>query len=155
YADEDVDRHLKLRVPVKAGPHAITAAFIPKTGALIETERQPYAAHFNMDRHPRVQPAVYSISVTGPFAATGAGETPSRKRIFVCRPLRASEEEGCARTIISTLARRAYRRPVSDEDIRMPLAFYKSAREEGDFDTGIEMALRAILTSTEFLIRIE
>jgi hypothetical protein len=155
YADEDVDRNLKIRVPVKAGPHAVGAAFIPKTGALIETERQPYIAHFNMDRHPRVQPALYSISVTGPFNATGAGDTPSRNRIFVCRPARASEEERCATTILSTLARRAYRRPVTDEDIRMPLTFYRNARREGDFETGIEMALRAILTSTEFLIRVE
>jgi len=155
YADEDVDRHLKLRVPVKAGPHAVTAAFIPKTGALIETERQPYNAHFNMDRHPRVQPAVYSISVTGPFNATGAGDTPSRNQIFVCRPARVSDEDRCASTIISRLARRAYRRPVTDDDIRMPLAFYKEARKGADFDTGIEMAVRAILTSTEFLIRVE
>jgi hypothetical protein len=155
YADEDVDRNLKTRIAVKAGPHDIAAAFIPKTGALIETERQPYAAHFNMDRHPRVQPAVYSISVTGPFNATGAGDTPSRKRIFACRPERVSEEERCASTILSTLARRAYRRPVTAEDIRMPLAFYREARREGDFETGIEMALRAILTSTEFLIRVE
>jgi hypothetical protein len=86
YADENVDRHLKLRVPVKAGPHAIGATFIVKTEALIETERQPYVAHFNMDRHPRTQPAVYSISVTGPFDATGAGDSPSRKKLFVCRP---------------------------------------------------------------------
>ena len=155
YADEDVDRNLKIRVPVKAGPHLIGATFIPKTGALIETERQPYVAHFNMDRHPRVQPAVYSISVTGPFNATGAGDTPSRKRIFVCRPARVSEEDRCATTILSTLARRAYRRPATDEDIRMPLAFYKDARRNSDFETGIEMALRAILTSTEFLIRVE
>jgi hypothetical protein len=108
-----------------------------------------------MDRHPRVQPAVYSISVTGPFNTTGVGDTPSRKRVLVCRPTRASEEERCATTIISTLARRAYRRPVTDEDLRMPLNFYKEARREGDFETGIEMALRSILTSTEFLIRVE
>src|SRR5262249_1891651 len=155
YSDEDVDRHLKIRVPLKAGPHAIGATFIPKSGALIETERQPYIAHFNMDRHPRVQPAVYSISVTGPFDATGAGDTPSRKRIFVCRPSRASEEDRCATNIISTLARRAYRRPITNDDIRMPLAFYRDARKDGDFETGIEMALRAILTSPEFLIRME
>ena len=155
YADEDVDRNLKIRVPVHAGPHSIAATFIPKTGALIETQRQPYIAHFNMDRHPRVQPALYSISVTGPFNATGAGDTPSRKRIFVCRPARASEEDRCAGNIISTLARRAYRRPVTDDDIRTPLSFYKEARRNGDFDAGIEMALRAILTSPEFLIRVE
>src|SRR5262245_13808337 len=155
YADEDVDKNLKTRVAVKGGPHTVAATFIPKTGALIETERQPYVAHFNMDRHPRVQPAVYSISVTGPFNATGVGDTPSRKRILVCRPTKTSEEERCATTIISTLARRAYRRPVTDEDLRMPLNFYKEARKEGDFETGIEMALRSILTSTEFLIRVE
>jgi hypothetical protein len=155
YADEDVDKHLKLRLAVKAGPHVIGAAFLMKTEALIETERQPYIAHFNMDRHPRVQPAVYSISVTGPFDATGVSDTPSRKRIFVCRPARASDEDRCARTIVSTLARRAYRRPVTDDDIRMPLGFYKDARRDGDFDAGIEMALRAILTSPEFLIRVE
>src|SRR5262249_39589566 len=86
---------------------------------------------------------------------TGVGDTPSRKRIFVCRPAKASEEERCANTIISTLARRAYRRPVTDDDLRMPLNFYKEARREGDFETGIEMALPSILTSTEFLIRVE
>src|SRR6185503_20794824 len=106
YADEDVDKNLKIRVPVHAGPHAIAATFIPKTGALIETERQPYVAHFNMDRHPRVQPALYSISVTGPFNSLGAGDTPSRKRLFGCRPAKTSDEDRCATTILSTLARR-------------------------------------------------
>src|SRR5215510_14644430 len=105
YSDQDVDKNLKLPLPVKAGPHSIGASFILKTEALIETERQPYVAHFNMDRHPRVQPAVYSISVTGPFDATGAGDTPSRKKIFVCRPTKASDDEKCAKTIISTIAR--------------------------------------------------
>jgi mono/diheme cytochrome c family protein len=62
YSDQDVDKNLRIRVPVKAGPHSVAAAFLMKTGALIETERQPYLAHFNMDRHPRVQPAVYSVS---------------------------------------------------------------------------------------------
>src|SRR5262249_4207187 len=154
YSDEDVDRHLRLRVPVKAGPHAVGAAFIPKTNALIETERQPYNSHFNMDRHPRVQPAVYSISVTGPFNATGAGETPSRRRIFVCRPTKAADEERCATNIISTLARRAYRRPVTNDDLRMPLAFYKDARAEGNFEAGIEKALRVILNNTQVIFLI-
>ena len=155
YSDQDVDKNLKIRIPVKAGPHAVGADFILKTEALIETERQPYIAHFNQDRHPRTQPGVYSVSITGPFDSTGTGDTPSRHRIFVCRPAKASDEERCAANILSTLARRAYRRPVTDDDIRMPLAFYKNARENGDFDAGIEMALRAILTSPEFLIRVE
>jgi hypothetical protein len=155
YSDQDVDKNLKVRMPVKAGPHSVGAAFIKKTDALIETERQPYIAHFNMDRHPRVQPAVYSVSIAGPFDAAGASETPSRSRIFVCRPSKTLDEERCAARILSTIARRAYRRPVTGEDIRMPLSFYRDARRSGDFESGIEMALRAVLTSTEFLIRIE
>jgi hypothetical protein len=158
YADEAVDKDLKVRIPVRAGPHAITATFIRKTSALAEVERQPYIARFNMDRHPRNQPAVYSVSIGGPFEATGAGDTPSRKRLFVCKPAAAatpSAEERCATTILSTLARRAYRRPVTNDDLRVPLKFYKEARAEGGFDAGIEMALRAVLTSAEFLFRVE
>jgi len=158
YADEAVDRDLRVTIPVKAGPHAIGATFLRKTSALQETERQPYDAHFNMDRHPRIQPAVYSVSIGGPFDAAGSGDTPSRKRIFTCRPAgkdASAAEERCATTILSTLARRAYRRPVTSEDLRVPLQFYRDARSEADFDAGIEMALRAILTSPEFLFRIE
>jgi len=155
YADEAVDKDLKIRVPVAAGPHELGVTFPRRTFALPETERQPHKAHFNMDRHPRIQPAVYSVSITGPFEARGAAALPSRRRIFVCRPSRASEEADCAKTILSTLARRAYRRPVTDADLQAPLAFYKEARAEAGFDDGIEMALRAILASTEFLFRIE
>src|SRR5262249_36312554 len=155
YTDGEVDSHLKARIPVAAGPHDIGAAFIKKSSALLETELQPYQAHFNYYRHPRTQPAVYSVSVTGPFDATGVGETPSRRRIFVCRPTRPSDEERCATAIIANLARRAYRRPVTNEDLRIPLGFYKDARAEGNFETGIEMALRTILTNAEFIFRVE
>jgi len=155
YSDEAVDKNLKIRLPVQAGPHELGVTFPRKTFALPETERQPYEAHFNMDRHPRIQPAVYSVSLTGPFATGGAADMPSRRRIFVCRPISASGEAGCARTIISTLARRAYRRPVTEVDLQVPLTSYKEARAEEGFDAGIEMALRAILASTEFLFRIE
>ena len=154
YADAAVDRNLKVRVPVPAGPHELGVTFARKTFALPETERQPYKAHFNMDRHPRIQPAVYSVSVTGPFEASAAVDTPSRRRIFVCQPA-AADEADCARTIVANLARRAYRRAVTNADLEVPLSFYKDARAEGGFDAGIEMALRAILASTEFLFRIE
>ena len=155
YADVEGDKDLKVRIPLKAGPHAIGATFIRKTSALLETERQPYQSHFNQDRSPRTQPAVYSISVVGPFDATSSGDTPSRRRIFVCRPARPADEDRCASTIISSFARRAYRRAVNAEDLRAPLTFYKTARAEADFDTGIEMALRAVLASAEFLFRVE
>jgi mono/diheme cytochrome c family protein len=155
YADEAVDKNLKLRLPVEAGPHELAVTFLRKTFALPETERQPYQAHFNMDRHPRIQPAVYSVSITGPFEPGTATDTPSRDRIFVCRPSGPSAEADCAKKIVATLARRAYRRPVSDADLQAPLAFYNAARADGGFDAGIEMALRAILASTEFLFRVE
>src|SRR3989449_1073290 len=134
YADAEADKNLKVRMAVKAGPHDIGAAFIKKDSALLETERQPYQAHFNFYRHPRTQPAVYSVSVTGPFDATGAGDTRSRRRVFVCRPAKPSDEERCATNIISNLARRAYRRPVTNGDLRVPLAFYKDARAAGQFE---------------------
>ncbi len=155
YADEDVDKGLLVRLSVDAGPHVVGAAFLKKSSALIETERQPYDAHFNMDRHPRTQPAVRSVAIAGPFEATGAGDTPSRRRVFVCQPVVVAEEAACARTIIENLARRAYRRPVSGADLAAPLAFYERGRAHGGFEDGIELALRALLTSTEFLFRIE
>jgi mono/diheme cytochrome c family protein len=155
YADEAVDKNLNVRLPVKAGPHDIGVTFPRKTFALPETERQPHKAHFNMDRHPRIQPAVYSVALVGPFDASSVSDTPARSRIFTCRPARPSEEAACARTILSTLARRAYRRAVTGADLAMPLAFYRDARAEGGFEAGIEMALRAVLASTEFLFRIE
>ena len=158
YADEAVDKDLKVRVPVQAGPHEVAVTFPRRTFALPETERQPHKAHFNMDRHPRIQPAVYSVSITGPFDAGAVADTPSRRRIFVCAPGRgasAPDEDACAKTIVSTLARRAYRRPVTDADVRAPLEFYRKARAEAGFEAGIEMALRATLASTEFLFRIE
>ena len=155
YADEDVDKHLNVRIPIASGPHTFGAAFLQKNSALIETERQPYEAQFNQDRHPRQQPAVHSVSISGPFKPSGAGDTPSRTRIFSCRPSTAADEADCAATIISGLARRAYRRPVTFTDIEMPMAFYEEGRAGGDFEAGIELALRALLTSPEFLFRIE
>jgi mono/diheme cytochrome c family protein len=152
---ETFDKFLNVRIPVTAGPHALGAAFLKKPSALLTTERQPYQAHFNMDRHPRVQPALYSISVVGPYEAKGPGKTPTRNRIFVCQPANASEEDACAKRILSTLIRRAYRRPVTDKDVEVPLKFYRDGKAGGGFDAGIEMALQALLVSPEFLFRVE
>jgi hypothetical protein len=150
-----VDEHLKIRVPVPAGPHNLGVTFIEDNSALLETKRQPFQAHFNMHRHPRIAPAVFQISITGPYESRGAGDTPSRARIFECRPMNASEEEDCARRILSSLTRRAYRRPISNDDLDRLLGFYREGRQEKDFDAGIENALTAILVSPEFLFRIE
>ena len=153
--DDLVDKDLHIRIPVKAGPHTLGVAFPKKPSLLLETERQPYQAHFNMYRHPRITPALYSILVVGPYDATGAGDTPSRRRIFVCHPAKASEEEGCAKQILSNFAKRAYRRPVTDADLEMPLKFYRDTRTGGGFEAGIERAMRALLISPEFLFRVE
>ena len=157
YSDEGIDNHLNVRLGVTAGPHAVGATFIKKNSALLETSRQPYQAHFNNDRHPRQQPAVRTMSIVGPFDPTGVGETPSRDRIFTCRPANgsAARAEECATSIIGTLARRAYRRPVTVDDLDQLLSFYREGYADGGFDVGIETALRALLASPEFLFRVE
>ena len=151
----EADRHLDVRVPVRAGPHAVGITFVKKPSLLQETARKPYQAHFNSYRHPRIQPAIYSVSIVGPHGAAAAGDTPSRRRIFVARPSTAEDEERAARTILETLLRRAYRRPVSEADVRGPLELYREARADADFDAGIEMALSGILVSPQFLFRLE
>jgi hypothetical protein len=152
---QTADLHLKARVQVTAGPHNLGVTFVKKSSSLLETKRQPLQAHHNMHRHPRLTPALYQVSITGPFRAEGPGETPSRRRIFVCKPNEQGEEDTCAKTILTTLARRAYRRPVNEADLRKPIELYHSARSEEGFDAGIEMALSAILVNPQFLFRIE
>jgi hypothetical protein len=150
-----VDQHLKVRVPVTAGPHEVGVAFLKKPSLVPEGARQPYQARFNSYRHPRIQPAVYEVSIIGPYAAAGPGDSPSRRRLFVSRPGNAGQEERAAREILTTLMRRAYRRPVTDADLQGPLALYRKARAGGDFDAGIEMALSSVLVSPNFLFRVE
>ena len=146
-----VDKHLIVRIPLKAGPHVIAADFPKKSTPLLETERQPYPAHFNMDRHPRIQPGVYTLSVQGPYDSRGPGDTPSRRRIFVC----STQDDACAKRIFTNLARHAYRRPVTDADLVAPLRFYRDTHTRANFDESIEMGVRAILVSPEFLFRVE
>ena len=152
---EAVDQHLDVRVPVSAGPHVLGVTFPKKPTLLLETPRQPYHAHFNSYRHPRVQPAIYSVSIVGPYAATGAGDTPSRRRIFVARPTGPDQEDRCAKQILSALIRRAYRRPITESDLRGPFDLYRAARAEDGFEAGIESALAAVLVSPHFLFRVE
>ncbi len=149
-----VDQEFNVRVPVKAGPHMVAAAFPKLPTTLLETERQPYQAHFNMDRHPRIQPAVYTLTINGPYDVKGPGDTPSRRKIFSCKPSVAGGEDACAKQILSRLMRSAYRRPVTDADLNAPMKFFRDARSNG-FDHGIEMALCAVLVSPEFLFRVE
>ncbi len=152
---DNVDAHLKLRMPVTAGPHTLGVTFPKRPSLLIETVRQPYEAHFNYYRHPRIQPAVYEVSITGPYDAAGPGRTPSRERVFICRPATPDEDDACAARILQNLMRRAYRRPVTEADLQGPFELYRAARAADGFEAGVEMALAAVLVSPEFLFRIE
>lgn len=151
----NVDKHLKTRTFVHAGPRKVGVTFLQQSYSLLENKRQPYEAHFNLFRHPRLSPAVYQISITGPFDARGAGKTPSREKIFMNRPSEASEEEPVACEILANLMKRAYRRSISEVDITRPLAFYRAGAREGGFEAGIESALESILVSPNFLFRVE
>jgi hypothetical protein len=145
---------MQVRVSVKAGPRVVTAAFIKKTDALAESVRQPFDRPHGEGDYLMYQPHIGAITITGPFNATGVQDTPSRRRIFVCRPSNPADETACAKRIVSSLARRAYRRPVTDTDIKALLTFYSEGRAAARFEAGIERAVRAILVSPAFLFRV-
>ncbi len=147
---DKVDAHLKVRVPVAAGPRQVGVTFVKNPSSLQETKREPYRARFNMHRHPRLGPAVYQISINGPYNSTGAGDTPSRRRIFG-----SGLSERNAEKILSSLMRRAYRRPVTTNDLAKPMEFYRNTSATEGFEAGIEAALSAVLVSPEFLFRVE
>ena len=146
--------NLHARVQVSAGSRVVTAAFVKKTDALAESLRQPFDRPHGEGDYLLYQPHVGTLTIAGPFNAAGAGDTPARRRIFSCRPASAAGEASCAREIIATLARRAYRRPVTETDIGALFRFYEEGRERGGFEAGIERALRALLVSPDFLFRV-
>ena len=153
---------LKMRAPVKAGAHDVGVTFLrlPPVATVQRLYRQPFKKpllEYAVDRAMAITvPFVSKVTISGPFQAYSASETPSRRTIFVCRPTGAADEAACARTILTTLAQRAYRRPVTVADVQPLLGFYTQVREEGDgFEAGIENALLALLTSREFWFRQE
>ena len=152
---DDVDGRFTVRVPLKAGPAQIGVAFVEKTHALNTRRLQSYVRSSSDTIDFSGYPHIDEIILTGPFKVTGVGDTPSRRRIFVCQPKAASEEDGCARKILATLARRAYRGDVSKEDLQTLQDFYQRGRQDGSFDTGIDLALRRMLSSPKFLVRVE
>jgi hypothetical protein len=146
---------LEARLFVKAGPQTLTVAFLKKTLAPVEDLVEPFERSTFDPSDPKGLPHVLSVSIGGPFEAKGSGDTPSRRRIFTCHPVATSEEIPCARKIISTLASHAYREPVSDSDLETLLGFYQEGRNQGNFENGIEMALRRVLASPQFVFRFE
>ncbi|MBG87871.1 MAG: hypothetical protein CMO80_13335 [Verrucomicrobiales bacterium] len=152
---DKIDQHLKVKTFVKAGPRKVGAAFHQKSQSLLENKRQPFEASFNFHRHPRKNPAVYYVSITGPFTSTGVGATPSRRKIFISRPENGLDEEQVAEAVLANLMKRAYRRAIAKADLQQPMAFYRGGAKEGGFDKGIESALSAILVNPAFLFRVE
>ena len=153
---EEIDKRLTVRVQVKAGPRTVIATFLKQSDAQADDVLQPYM-RTNLDPLGyRGLPAVDRVSVAGPFKPTGAGDTPSRRQIFTCKPSSATEEPVCARQIISKLARKAYRRPVTQSDLDNLIGFYQRGRNEGgNFESGIEAAIQLLLASPDFLFRFE
>ena len=151
---DTLDRRLRTRVPVKAGPHAVGVTFLRKNSAQSDEPLQPFTRNLDLQDMNGV-PIINFIQVTGPFAATGPGDTPSRRRIFVCTPAAEREAVGCAKKVLTSLARRAYRRPPTDAEVDSLLGFYTAGRKRGTFDTGIEEALALVLASPKFLFRAE
>ena len=139
---------IEVRIPIKAGPRLIGVAFVERSEARDEATLRPRM------RGRGSQPALLNVTISGPYNAIGSGDTPSRRRIFVCHPKTRADEYPCAKKILSTLARRAYRRPVTDEDLSDLLPFFFSGVDSG-FDSGIQRALERLLVSPQFLFRIE
>ncbi|MGB6219563.1 DUF1592 domain-containing protein [Haloferula sp.] len=153
-----VDANLKQRIRVPGGPQKLGVTFVQKSSSLLEIKRKPYEAQYNMHRHPRQAPAIFQVSISGPFENSTIGEeksTPSRKRIFTRIPENEADEVACAEEILSGLMRRAYRRPVGEEDLAGPMRFFEEVSAEDGFESGIEAALSSILVSPRFLFRIE
>jgi hypothetical protein len=145
---EKIDAHLKARFHVQSGQHDLGVTFLPSGSPVLERLRQPYKSSYNLHRHPRLSPAVYQVTITGPLKAEGAGDTPSRRLIF-------GEQTGVSvspEAILKPILRRAWRREVTEADLERLMPF---VREASSLEKGIESALAALLVSREFLFRTE
>jgi mono/diheme cytochrome c family protein len=152
----NADQGLEVRFAAKAGMHAVGVSFVKQAWEPEDVAQPPRTGWgFGTDEMFDASPGLASVTIEGPFGSDGPGDTASRRRIFTCRPRQERDEERCARTILTTLARRAYRRPVTDADERTLLTFYERGRGNGSFDAGIEAALQRILISPDFLFRLE
>jgi hypothetical protein len=156
--DSEQDGELTVTLPVRAGSRTVAATFIA-------TNYRPsldVAQHFDRKslengtvRELTNYPEIGALRIEGPFDAARPEDSASLRRVFSCRPASAAEEEPCAREILGTLARRGYRHPVDEADLAELLEFYRSGRATGSFDDGIELALRRLLSSPQFLVRVE
>lgn len=168
--DSSVEAGLKGRFVVEAGPHSVGVTFPEKSKSIAEIKRQPFDASFNRHRHPRREPAIFEVSIVGPLDSVEAAQskqessmsdtpftvrTPSQSRIFTCLPTKPDEARECAEKILARMMRLAYRRPLSDDDLKVPMRFFETGMQHGGFETGIESALACVLVNPYFLFRSE
>ena len=162
-----IDSHLNARFSVTAGPHKVGVTFPQKFSSLQEIKRKPFDANYNRHRHPRRTPAVSEVSIVGPFQSdsklSDGDGSPNRRKIFGETPITYSSAKADAERILGKLLRLAYRRPITESDLDLPMEFFDSVWEEHDseggwrssFDLGIEFAIASILVNPHFLFRVE
>ena len=151
------DANMRVRFQAEAGPHVVGVSFVRKftePEGVLQPRQSVFAVAVNEMRDGNA--AVEHVAIGGPYVSEGPGDTPSRRAIFLCDPASAAraDEETCASTILGTLARRAYRRPVKGPDLDTLMTFYRAGREDGSFDAGIQLALERLLISPDFLFRV-
>jgi hypothetical protein len=151
---DKIDERLKKRVFVKAGPRMVGVTFVKRNHAESDEPLQQHERNHDLQDMNGL-PLIDYVSVIGPFDPKGPGDTPSRRRVFVCQPAKPADEAACARTILSVLARRAYRRPVTSADVDPVMQRFVEGRAKGSFDNGIEQGLRLMLASPKFIFRTE
>jgi len=136
---------IDLKLPITAGPHKVGVTFVRKPPPGADEVWEIFATNSG----------VQSLAITGPLTPSGVGDTPSRQRIFVCRPASPSDETTCAKQILATVARRAFHQPVTDADVQTLTSFYETGRQNGGFDAGIEQGLARVLVDPRFVFRLE
>ena len=151
---DEIEQRAKVRVHLEAGPRDVTAAWIKKSDAIdpVRATRPVRSSHDTRD--PLGIPHLMTFTIAGPFKPAGTGDTPSRRKIFTCTPS-AGAEDKCARQIITTLVRRAYRGQGTDADVERLMNFWREGRRQRDFDRGVQVALQRVLASPKFVFRVE
>ena len=149
------DESMRVRLPITAGRHEIVASFVGRPAALSEEVARPFLRSFVGTSSRRGLPDVDRVLIAGPFGAVRPGDTPSRRRIFTCRPEASADELPCARSILSRLGRLAYRRVLEAPELDRLIDFYREGSRDGGFEAGIELALRFVLASPQFIFRLE
>ena len=150
----NADAGLEVRFQAQAGSRLVTVSFLGRPTEVEDGVPHP-PAYPERDESLESNPWVHTVAIRGPYEVSGPGDTPSRRKIFTCRPTQPREEQPCAERILTALAGEAYRRPATGREVRTLLRFYEEGRRDGTFDDGVQFALERLLADPKFLLRIE